>query len=314
LPAVLGHEGSGVVERVGEGVAEFRAGDRVAFSFGSCGVCGRCQEGLPTLCDSFVRINFGGVQADGTSRISQGGKTISTLFGQSSFAEYVVVNERSAVRVPDDVRLEITGPLGCGIQTGAGAVLNRLRPRPGSTLAVFGCGSVGLSAIMAAKIAGCGMIVGVDMINSRLEKALELGATHIIDPKEMPEVVEEVRKLTGLGADHSIDTTGNGLCTRMALNSTRPGSATVVIGGGGDMTLNVEADLMSVAKSLIGVVEGDSNPKLFIPELIEHYRAGRFPFDELISYYDFEDINSAMQDSLCGKAIKAVLLMHSRTG
>ena len=310
LPAVLGHEGCGIVEKTGTDVKEFKAGDRVAFSFGSCGKCSRCLDGWPTLCDSFVRINFGGVQADGTSRLSQSGTPISTMFGQSSFAEYAVVNERSAVMIPDDVPLEITGPLGCGIQTGAGAVLNRLRPRPGSTIAVFGCGSVGLSALMAAKIANCRIIIGVDRIPSRLDKALELGATHVVNTEKTPDAVEEIRKITGPGADCSVDSTGNGVCTRMALKCTRPGSPTVVIGGGGDMTLNVEIDLMGEAKSLIGVVEGDSNPKLFIPELIEHYRAGRFPFDKLIEYYDFDDINKAMDDSLGGKTIKAVLKMH----
>ena len=310
LPAVLGHEGCGIVMKTGADVNEFAAGDRVAFSFGSCGKCPECLGGRPTLCESFVRINFGGVQTDGTSRLSRNGENISMMFAQSSFAEYSIVNQRSAVRIPEDVPLEITGPLGCGIQTGAGAVLNRLRPRPGSSIAVFGCGSVGLSAVMAAKIANCGKIIGVDKVSSRLDKALELGATDVVNTSETPDAAVEVKKLTGSGADCSVDTTGNGICTRMALNSTRPGSSTVVIGGGGDMTLNVEMDLMGEAKSLIGVVEGDSNPKLFIPELLEHYKAGRFPFDKLIEYYDFGDINTAMDDSLSGKTIKAVLRMN----
>jgi aryl-alcohol dehydrogenase len=231
------------------------------------------------------------------------------MFGQSSFAEYVVVNERCAVKIPDDVPLEITGPLGCGIQTGAGAVLNRLKPRPGSSIAVFGCGSVGLSAVMAAKIAGCGMVIGVDRVASKLDAAVELGATHVINTAETPDAVMEIRKLTGLGADCSVDATGNDLCTRMALQCTRAGSSTVVVGGGGDVTINVELDLMSVSKSLIGVVEGDSNPKLFIPELIGLHRAGRFPFDKLITYYGFDDIEKAIADSHSGKAIKAVLKM-----
>ena len=309
LPSVLGHEGCGIVEQAGADVKEFKTGDRVAFSFGSCGTCNQCISGRPSLCDSFVRINFGGVQPDGTSRLSQNGVPIATLFGQSSFAHYAVVNERSAVRVPDDIPLEITGPLGCGIQTGAGAVLNRLSPRPGSAIAVFGCGSVGLSALMASKIANCGTIIGVDRIRSRLDLAVSLGATHVVNTDETPDAVEEIRKITGSGADGSVDTTGNGNCTRMALNCTRAGSTTVVIGGGGDMTINVEMDLMGEAKSLVGVVEGDSNPKLFIPELFDHYRAGRFPFDKLIKYYDFEDINQAMKDSLSGVTIKAVLRM-----
>ena len=309
LPAVLGHEGCGIVEKTGADVREFSPGDKVAFSFGSCGKCDRCLDGRPTLCESFVTINFGGVQPDGTSRLSQNGKAISTMFAQSSFAEYAVVNERGAVKVPDGIPLEITGPLGCGIQTGAGAVLNRLRPRPGDSIAVFGCGSVGLSAVMAAKIANCGKIIAVDRLRSRLEKALELGATHAVESREPGETVGDIKALTGKGADCSVDATGNGVCTRMALNCTRPGSPTVLIGGGGEMTLNAEMDIMGEAKSLIGVVEGDSNPKLFIPELIKHYAEGRFPFDRLIAFYDFKEINTAMNDSLSGKVIKAVLTM-----
>ncbi|MCL2202016.1 MAG: zinc-binding dehydrogenase, partial [Oscillospiraceae bacterium] len=233
----------------------------------------------------------------------------ATMFGQSAFAEYAIVHERTAVKVPDNIPLEITGPLGCGIQTGAGAVWNRLRPRPGSSIAVFGCGSVGLSAIMAAKVSGCGMIIGVDRTDSRLEMALELGATHVVDTSQTPDAVAEIRKLTDLGADCAIDTTGNALCTRMSLQCTRPGSDTVVVGGGGDIVINVELDLMSVSKSLIGVVEGDSNPKVFIPEILEHYQKGRFPFDKLISYYSFDQISEAMSDTHSGKAIKAVLKM-----
>ncbi|MCL2401817.1 MAG: NAD(P)-dependent alcohol dehydrogenase, partial [Oscillospiraceae bacterium] len=309
LPVVLGHEGCGIVERVGAEVTEFSPGDRVCVSFGYCGVCERCRTGLPTMCDSFVPINFGGVQADGTSRLSRDGKPVATLFGQSTFATYAVVNARSAVKVPDDIPLEITGPLGCGIQTGAGTVLNMLKPRPGSSIAVFGCGSVGLSAIMAAKLAGCGMIIGVDLLPSRLDLAMELGATHVINGADTPDIPAEIRKLTGLGTDASIDTTGKSVGTRLALNAVRPGGSAYVIGGGGDMTINVETELMAVGKSLIGGVEGNSNPKVFIPELMEHYRAGRFPFDKMITFYDFADAESAMQDTKSGKAVKAVLKM-----
>ena len=309
LPAVLGHEGCGIVEKVAAGVKEFKVGDRVAFSIATCGKCDSCLDGWPTQCVMFPQLNFGGKQPDGTTRLSQGGKPLATMFGQSSFAEYAVVNERCAVRIPVEVPLEITGPLGCGFQTGAGAVLNRLKPRPGSSIAVFGCGSVGLCSVMAAKISGCGMIIGVDRIKSRLDKALELGATHVINTAETPDAVEEIRKLTGFGANCAIDASGNDRCTRMALQCTRAGSETVVIGGGLDVTINIEHDLMKVSKSLIGVVEGDSNPKVFIPELMAHYVAGRFPIDKLITYYDFDDIDKAVEDNHNGKAIKAILRM-----
>ena len=309
FPIVLGHEGCGIVEKTGADVKEFKPGDRVAISFGCCGVCNQCLAGVPTLCELFGMINFGGVQADGTSRLEQNGEPVSSFFGQSTFATHAVVSARSAVKIPDDIPLEITGPLGCGVQTGAGAVLNRLKPRPGSKLVVLGCGSVGLSAVMAAKIAGCGTIVGVDINTSRLDLALELGATHVINSAQTPDVPEEVRKLTGAGADFSVDTTGKSVCTRMALQCVRPGGSAVIVGGGREMTLDVEVDLMSVGKSLLGVVEGDSNPKLFIPELLEHYRAGRFPFDKMITYYDFEDIGAALEASLRGEVVKAVLRM-----
>ena len=310
LPAVLGHEGCGIVEKVADGVSEFKAGDRVAFSFASCGKCSNCLEAWPTQCLMFPQLNFGGKQPDGTTRLSQDGKPLATMFGQSSFAEYAVVNERCAVRIPDDIPLEITGPLGCGIQTGVGAVLNRLKPRPGSSIAVFGCGSVGLSAIMAAKLSGCGMIIGVDRLDSRLGAAKEFGATHVINTGDTPDAVAEIMKLTEYGAGCAVDASGNAGCTRMSLQCTRIGCSTVVIGGGMDVTINIEHDLMKMSKSLIGVVEGDSNPKVFIPELLAYYKAGRFPFDKLITFYDFDDIGKAIEDSHSGKAIKAVLRMQ----
>ena len=157
LPAVLGHEGCGIVEAVGPEVSEFQVGDRVGISFGFCGHCHNCMTAHQHACENFNAINFGGVQADGTTRLSAlDGTPLATFFGQSSFATHVVVNEASAVKVQyDDIELALVGPMGCGIQTGAGAVLNRLRPEFGSSIAVFGCGTVGMSAIMAAKIAGC---------------------------------------------------------------------------------------------------------------------------------------------------------------
>ena len=309
LPIVLGHEGCGIVEEVGADVREFKPGDRVAVSFGYCGTCAQCAAGNPTLCELFVKLNFGGVMTDNTSRLSQNGTPIASFFGQSTFATHAVVSERSAVKIPDDIPLEITGPLGCGIQTGAGAVLNRIKPRPGSAIVVFGCGSVGLSAVMAAKLSGCGMIIGVDVVPARLEMARELGATHVLNSAVTTDIAGEVRKLTGAGADFSVDSTGKSVCTRMALHSIRPGGAAVIVGGGREVTINIEIDLMGCSKSLVGVTEGDSNPKLFIPELLEHYRAGRLPFDKLITYYDFTDIGKAMDDVHSGKVIKAVLKM-----
>ena len=310
LPAVFGHEGCGIVEEVGEGVKEFKKGDRVGFSFGFCNHCENCLSAHQHACMNFNEINFGGVMADGTKRLSQNGVELSAFFGQSSFATYAVVHENSAIKVEDEeIDLALVGPLGCGIQTGAGAVLNRLRPAFGSSIAVFGCGTVGMSAIMAAKIAGCDKIVAVGGNAKSLELALELGATHTINRRECEDIVKAVRDLTGGGAHYSIDTTGVGDFVKKALASVRFMGTCVVLGATGDLTINVQEELMGDAKSLIGVVEGDSIPKLFIPKLLEYYKKGQFPFDRLIQFYDFKDINQAFEDSHNGKVIKAVLKM-----
>ena len=310
LPAVFGHEGCGIVEEVGEGVKEFKKGDRVGFSFGFCNHCENCLSAHQHACMNFNEINFGGVMADGTKRLSQNGVELSAFFGQSSFATYAVVHENSAIKVEDEeIDLALVGPLGCGIQTGAGAVLNRLRPAFGSSIAVFGCGTVGMSAIMAAKIAGCDKIVAVGGNAKSLELALELGATHTINRRECEDIVKAVQDLTGGGAHYSIDTTGVGDFVKKALASVRFMGTCVVLGATGDLTINVQEELMGDAKSLIGVVEGDSIPKLFIPKLLEYYKKGQFPFDRLIQFYDFKDINQAFEDSHIGKVIKAVLKM-----
>ena len=310
LPAVFGHEGCGIVEEVGEGVKEFKKGDRVGFSFGFCNHCENCLSAHQHACMNFNEINFGGVMADGTKRLSQNGVELSAFFGQSSFATYAVVHENSAIKVEDEeIDLALVGPLGCGIQTGAGAVLNRLRPAFGSSIAVFGCGTVGMSAIMAAKIAGCDKIVAVGGNAKSLELALELGATHTINRRECEDIVKAVQDLTGGGAHYSIDTTGVGDFVKKALASVRFMGTCVVLGATGDLTINVQEELMGDAKSLIGVVEGDSIPKLFIPKLLEYYKKGQFPFDRLIQFYDFKDINQAFEDSHNGKVIKAVLKM-----
>jgi len=311
LPAVLGHEGCGIVEMVGDGVTEFEKGDRVSFSFGFCGCCENCLTAHQHACENFNKINFGGVMADGTKRLSQNGKEISSFFGQSSFASHAVVNQNSTVKIEEeDIDLAILGPLGCGIQTGAGAVFNRLKPEFGSSIAVFGCGTVGMSSIMAAKIAGCNQIIAVGGNEKSLQLALELGATHTINRKQCKDIVSEIKELTKGGTHYSIDTTGVAEFVRIALASVRFMGTCVVLGATGDLTINIQQELMGEAKSLIGIVEGDAVPKLFIPKLIEYYKKGKFPFDKLISFYDFAHINEALEDSHNGKVIKAVLKME----
>lgn len=310
LPAVLGHEGCGVVEKVGSAVTEFEVGDHVGISFGYCGTCEHCLQAHQYICEHANDINFGGTSSDGTRRLSQNGKEISSFFAQSSFATYSVVDAKSMIKIDKDIPLELVGPMGCGIETGAGAVFNRLKPKFGSTIAVFGCGTVGMSAIMAANLAGCSKIIAVGGNPSSLELAKELGATHTINRKECDDIVAEIKAITGgKGAHYSIDTTGVADFIKKALNSVGFDGTAVVLGASGDLTIHIQSELMGDGKSLVGCIQGDSIPKLFIPKLLEFYKAGKFPFDKLIKFYDFEDINKAMEDSHNGKVIKAVIKM-----
>ena len=308
LPLVLGHEGSGIVEAVGDAVRDVKVGDHVVMSYYSCGHCARCRQGEPNMCVDYERVNFGGAYADGTRRISKDGTEIGSFFGQSSFAQYAVTDEENCVVIDKDVDLAIMGPLGCGIQTGAGAVTNRLKPEVGSDLVVFGCGAVGLSAVMMAVCAGCAKVIAVDTVDSRLELAKSLGATHVINGKET-DAVEEIRKITGQGAGYSLDTTAVPAVMLQAIRCLKRKGTCGVVGSSGDkvVPLVMMDDIMGASRTLMGIVEGDSVPKLYIPRLIEMYKLGKFPFDKLIKEYKFEDINQAFEDSRTGITIKPII-------
>jgi len=311
LPAVLGHEGAGVVEVVGAGVTKVQAGDRVALSFAHCGWCSSCLIGKPSYCLTFFERNFGGSRLDGSIALSRNGEAVhSHFFGQSSFATHALATERNVVKVPDDAPLELLGPLGCGVQTGAGAVLNVLRPDAGATVAVFGAGAVGLSAIMAAVISGCTTIVGVDIKPNRLELARELGATHVVNGAET-DAVEEIKGVTGSGVDYSLDSTGVPTVFRQAVDALAPLGMCGIVGA---PPLGTEAnldwnDIMIPGKTVRGIVEGDAVPDIFIPRLIDLYAKGRFPFDRLVKFYDLDQINEAADDAEEGNTLKPVLRM-----
>lgn len=309
LPAVFGHEGCGIIERVGPGVTGFKPGDRVGFSYGYCGVCPACRSGKPYGCRENRRLNFSGRQFDGTKRIIYKKQEVSSFFGQGAFATHAVVHVNNLIPVPDDMELALAAPLGCGIQTGAGAVLNFLKPEPASSILVTGMGPVGFSAIMAAKIAGCSTIIACTRTDSKLEMAKEFGATHTINSKKVDNVQEEVRKITGYGCSYSIDCTGSGASVRQSLTCVESLGKCIVLGATQELTLHVENELMGAGKQLIGIVEGCSIPQIFIPQLIEYYQKGMFPFDKLVTYYNFEDINQAFEDTKNGKVIKAILKM-----
>ena len=305
-PIVLGHEGAGVVEKVGENVTGLQPGDHVVMSFAHCGQCENCLTGHPTVCSRFNELNFGGRMDDNTCRLHQGDTAVHTFFGQSSFGTHVVAHERNVVKVDKEVDLALLGPLGCGIQTGAGTVLNRLKPDFGTSIAVYGCGAVGLSAIMAAKIAGCQQIFAVDVHDSRLELARELGATHALNGKKV-DVVEEIRQASKGGVHYAVESTGVPPVVRQSLHALRPLGVLAIVGVTPEMNIDVHNDLMAEGKGMIGVIEGDSVPRVFIPKLVEYYKAGKFPFDKLVRFYSFDQINQAFEDSANGSTVKPIL-------
>lgn len=310
LPAVLGHEGSGVVEQVGDGVTNIEPGDRVVLTFDYDDDCPSCRDGHPAYCENLFEHNFGGHRpADGTSPLSRDDEEVSgRFFGQSSFATHAIATERNVIPVEADVQLELLGPLGCGVQTGAGTVINTLNPQAGSSIAIFGAGSVGLSALLAADIKGCTEIVSIDLEQNRLEKAAELGATKTVNPRDVDDVVEAVNQATG-GVDYAAETTGVPDVAEQAVE-TLGKRGTLAIVGAPAMGKRASYDinqLLTNGRSITGVVEGDSNPAEFIPDLIELYMQGKFPFDEFVTYYEFEEIQEAVEDSEEGSSIKPIL-------
>jgi aryl-alcohol dehydrogenase len=310
LPAVLGHEGAGVVEAVGRAVTSVAPGDHVVMSYAYCGSCEQCHSGHPAHCENVLPQCFGGSRADGSTGIidSSGVPIHDHFFAQSSFAEYALANMRNVVKVPKDLPLEVLAPLGCGLQTGAGAVLQALKVTPGSTFVAFGIGAVGLAAIMAAKIAGATKVIAVDIHPERLQIAKELGATHTINGKET-DPVAAIMEITGKGADFTLEASGVGAVLRQAIDCLGI-FGTCGIVGAPPLGSEVKIDVMGVmipGKRVMGIVQGDVISSTFIPMLIEFYRQGRFPFDRLIKHYDFADINQAIADSESGKTIKPVL-------
>ncbi|MFD9665062.1 NAD(P)-dependent alcohol dehydrogenase [Rhodococcus sp. NPDC059968] len=309
LPAVLGHEGSGVVEAVGAAVQTVAPGDHVTMSYQSCGHCRSCLTGYPAYCERSFPLNFGGARADGTNalRDDAGHEIHGHFFGQSSFATHAVATERNVVKVPVDAPLELLGPLGCGIQTGAGAIMNSLAVPAGASVVVFGAGAVGLSAIMAAHAVGASPIIAVDVVDERLILAEELGATHTVNARTA-DVSASVRDIAPGGVDFALEITGRPSMLTLAVDVLAPlGTAGLIGGAPAGTQAPVDMNTLLGGRTVRGIAQGDSIPQLFIPELIKMHQAGRFPFDRLVTFYDFADINTAVADTQSGKAIKPIL-------
>ncbi len=311
IPGVLGHEGAGIVEKVGDMVQGIKPGDHVVMSYQHCSHCEQCLTGHPAKCDTWFPLNFLGRLNDGTTRLhTTDGQDLSVFFGQSSFAEYAVVNQNQLAVVDPEVDLTLLGPLGCGFLTGFGSVTNVLQAGFGDTIAVFGAGGVGFAAIMAARITGCEKIIAVGRNQPKLDIALELGATHVVNSKES-DPIEAIREITGgKGVNYAFDTSGVASVILQAIRaSSNYAKICTVAMSPDDLTFNVEGDLMGPGRMIMGSTEGDAVCKTFIPKMVEYYKQGRFPFDKLCKKYAFSDLETAFNDSLAGKVIKPIVVM-----
>lgn len=311
FPGVVGHEGSGTVVAVGSAVTKVAVGDPVGLTFNSCGACTQCDRGQPSYCAEFMERNFGGARAGGGSPISRDGEAYGGyFFGQSSFATHAIARERNVVKVAAGLDLALAGPLGCGVQTGAGAVMRSMACRAGSSLLVTGGGSVGLSAVLGAVVREVGTIIVVEPMAARRDLALELGATHVLDPADGP-LAEQVRQIAPEGVDYALDTTAALPVLEQVVASLAQLGTLGMVGVPSDPTAALTVGLIEMqARGLrfMGIVEGDSDPDEFLPELVDLHLTGRFPFDRLVTKVPFSRINDAVDAQARGEAVKVVLV------
>jgi Zn-dependent alcohol dehydrogenase len=312
VPGVLGHEGVGHVDAVGDGVTSVVAGETVLLGWPWCGRCRNCLAGRPRYCMQLGPLLVGGGRADGSTALARpdGTPLHSHVFGQSSFARHAIVAERAVVPVRTTTPTEAVGVLACGIATGAGAVLNALQVEPGNSIAVFGAGAVGLAAIMAARLTAATRIIAVEPNAGRREKALKYGATEVLDPRAEENVVAAVHEICDGPADAALDCTGIGPVIRQTIDSVGMLGTAVLIGAA-PAGAEFSADHLSTlwGKRIIGTLGGESQSGRFVPALLELHDQGRFPFTELIEYFPLDELNDAIAASHHGDVIKPVVRM-----
>ena len=313
LPAVLGHEGSGVVEKVGSDVRSVKPGDHVVLSFSHCGGCRSCERHEYSYCENFAPLNILGGRADGSSALSSGGERVSGhFFGQSSFANFALAYEDNVVKVRNDAPLELLGPLGCGIQTGAGAIMRAFSCQAGSSVVISGGGAVGLSAVLGAVLQGCNPIVIIEPHQNRRDLALELGATHVLNPMEIDDLSDALLDIATGGFDYALDTSGIQTVISSVFNALGFSGTLGLVGMPKPEASAASFDVLTMILKGIkvkGICEGDADPQEFIPTLVDLYLENKFPFDKLCQQFPFEKINEAVAAQHSGKCIKAVCLI-----
>jgi Zn-dependent alcohol dehydrogenase len=311
MPMVLGHEAAGEVLEVGPGAEGFSVGDHVVMAFvPACGLCEPCRSGRPALCDNGAQANTAGCLLGGERRWQpdEHGELHHHL-GVSAFAEHVVVSAKSAVRVDSDLPWEIAALFGCAVLTGVGAAINSAQVRMGESVAVFGLGGVGLAALLGAHAAGATTLVAVDVIQSKLDLALELGATHAV--KAGPDAIEEVRAATGGGAEKVIETVGSARVLGDAYKATRRGGVTVTVGlPHPNQMLEIPAvSLVAEERTLRGSYLGSSIPAVDIPRYIGLYKSGLLPVDRLLTHrISLDDVNEGFDRLASGEAVRQAIV------
>jgi len=311
LPGVLGHEGAGTVVAVGEGVTGVREGQAVVLGWPYCGACRNCLAGEPRYCLRLGELVGAGHRLDGGTalRTTEGTPLSSHFFGQSSFATYSMTSASSLVPVPGGLPVELMGPLACGLATGAGAVFNTVRPEPGSSVVVYGAGTVGLAAVMAARNSPATRIIAVDRHAARLRLATDLGATHTVDATDT-DPVQAVTDICGGPADAALDCTGVLSVIRQAIDSVGMLGTAVLIGGA-PAGAEFSADHMTTlwGKTIRGTLGGSGRGQALIASLMDLHAQGRFPFDRLVEYFPLERIEDAVEASYSGAVVKPILRM-----
>lgn len=310
-PAVLGHEGAGVVQEVGGDVTAVQPGDHVILSWRpSCGKCGYCITGRPQLCQTIGMALLQGYLPDGTSRLHKGDLEIRHFTGVSSFAEYAVVPEAGVVKIRPDVPLDAAALVGCGVMTGVGAAINTARVEPGSSVAVIGCGGVGLNVVQGAILAGAEKIIAIDLNPKKLDLAKQFGATHFVNPADGDPVTQVLALTDGLGVDYAFEVIGRADTAVQTYNSIRPGGMAVVVGvAKPDDMMSIPALSLLQEKTLKGSIYGSARPSVDMPKLLDLYMSKKLKLDELVSRrIKLEQINEAFEWMEKGEVARSVIV------
>ncbi len=311
LPMAIGHEAAGVVTEVGRGVTDLSPGDHVVMIFvPSCGHCLPCAEGRPALCEPAAVANGEGRLMSGAKRLSKGGEAVNHHMGVSAFAEYAVVSRNSLVKVDPELPLEQAALFGCAVLTGVGAALNTAGVEPGSSVAVVGLGGVGLNALLGALLVGAQQVVAIDLLDSKLDLARQLGATEVFRA-DQEGIVEAVKEATGGGVDYALEMAGSVPALELSYKITRRGGTTVTAGlAHPSKQMSLQAvSLVAEERTLKGSYIGSCVPLRDIPRYIGLFKKGRLPVDRLMSErVGFDDLNEAFDRLAEGNTVRQLLI------